>query len=38
MRLQHLAVLTLALAGCKSAVPQSEDPTLPIMVYYSMPG
>lgn len=40
MRLQHLAALTtLALVGCKaSAVQQVEDPTLPIMVYYTMPG
>jgi hypothetical protein len=36
---RHLIALTLALGGCKAAaVQQSEDPSLPIMVFYSMPG
>lgn len=39
MRPQHLIALTLALGGCKAAaVQQIEDPSLPIMVFYSMPG
>lgn len=38
MKLQHAVALTLALAGCKESFKQVEDPNLPILVYYTLPG
>lgn len=38
MRAQHAIALTLALAGCKESFQQIEDPSTPLMVYYTIPG
>ncbi len=38
MKAQHLALLALALGACKDGPKQNEDPNLPIMVYYALPG
>lgn len=38
MKLQHVVVMALALGGCKESFKQVEDPNLPIMAYYALPG
>lgn len=38
MKLNHAILLTLVVAGCKQTDSAPEDKTLPIMVYYALPG
>lgn len=38
MKLNQAVLLALVFAGCKESAQEVEDPTLPIMVYYALPG